>query len=68
MFHLKYFLYDVINFYVFSYEQKSQNNHCLVYAQVNITAGPALFRFHPQKELTICTFLAYLGFRAGIIS
>ena len=33
-------------------------------------AGSALFRLHPQTELTICTVLAYLGFksREGIIS
>ena len=32
-------------------------------------AGPALFRLHHQKEHTMCTFLAYQGFksRAGII-
>ena len=33
-------------------------------------AGTALFRLHPQKQLTICTVLAYQGFksREGIIS
>ena len=33
------------------------------------TAGPALFRFYPQKELIICTLLAYQGFKSqkGII-
>ena len=29
------------------------------------TAGPALFHLHPQKELTICTFLASLASKAG---